>query len=102
MKGIKTINKCLILFFLVLGKIAAQPCANAGKDSLVCGLTYNLVGSPTGGDWNYICNDTSYIVKLDCYFSWRRGGFHKPMWRIWFHLFCRQPLSFNRHSCYKI
>ena len=68
MKGIKTINKCLILFFLVLGKIAAQPCANAGKDSLVCGLTYNLVGSPTGGDWNYICNDTSYIVKFDTIF----------------------------------
>ncbi|MBK7224770.1 MAG: hypothetical protein IPH96_04860 [Saprospiraceae bacterium] len=41
----------------------AQPCANAGRDTLVCGFTYNLIGQPNNGSWSFICNDTSKELK---------------------------------------
>ena len=46
----------------------AQPCANAGRDTLVCGFTYNLIGQPNNGSWSFICNDTSKRVKIDSLF----------------------------------
>ena len=34
-------------------------CPDAGKDTLVCGFTYQLEGSENGGNWRVICSDTT-------------------------------------------
>ncbi|MFN8280695.1 MAG: gliding motility-associated C-terminal domain-containing protein [Saprospiraceae bacterium] len=46
--------------------LAGQNCVSAGRDSLFCGLSYTLKGSPEGGQWSYICdvNDIR-IISLD-------------------------------------
>ncbi|HRI00419.1 MAG TPA: gliding motility-associated C-terminal domain-containing protein [Saprospiraceae bacterium] len=56
----------LVSFFCSMSIAFAQPCANAGQDTLVCGFVYNLSGLPTGGYWSFVCDPaTEQIVDLD-------------------------------------
>ncbi|MBK7303066.1 MAG: gliding motility-associated C-terminal domain-containing protein [Saprospiraceae bacterium] len=57
-----------LLFGLIQFSVQAQICADAGKDSTVCGYTYDLFGAPAGGYWTAICNKDGQLVKMDSIF----------------------------------
>lgn len=54
-----------ILVLFMLSTKGESQCADAGKDTIVCGFNYQLVGSPANGHWTYLCNAFSEPVVLD-------------------------------------
>lgn len=48
----------------VMTAVMAQPCADAGKDTLICGLSYSLIGNPSGGSWTAICHQADSILII--------------------------------------
>ncbi len=45
--------------------VHAQNCAYAGRDTLICGFNYQLIGLPTGGSWTYLCEGDKNPIVLD-------------------------------------
>ncbi len=56
---------CSLAFWAFFGTMKAQSCADAGKDTTYCGLSYELIGNLESGYWTYVCNNSNNIVSLD-------------------------------------
>ncbi|MEO6189684.1 MAG: hypothetical protein ABIO44_04215, partial [Saprospiraceae bacterium] len=64
-------NRLLLLAFLLnasFANIHAQFCANAGFDTTLCGLSYDLIGNPGGGRWTFICDSIKKPIVLDSFY----------------------------------
>ncbi|MBK6824306.1 MAG: hypothetical protein IPG87_15500 [Saprospiraceae bacterium] len=54
-----------LLFGLIQFSVQAQICADAGKDSTVCGYTYDLFGAPAGEDIG-----RRFVIKMGNLSKW--------------------------------
>jgi len=54
--------------FLWLSLVCIQQgysqCANAGRDTIICGYNTGLRGSPIGGTWSFLCSDSLSFIEL--------------------------------------
>ena len=50
--------------FSLIAYTGFTQCADAGRDTLICGYRYGMIGSPPGGTWSYLCSDSTKWVEL--------------------------------------
>lgn len=62
-------NLLLLFLFFLIGftkrTVLAQDCPNAGQDITICGLEFEISGSPAGGSWSYLCSSGAPIIQMD-------------------------------------
>lgn len=56
------------IILLLLGALIAidgfSQCAEAGSDMAICGYRVPLTGQPDGGQWSYVCQDSTIWVEM--------------------------------------
>ncbi|MEP7195646.1 MAG: gliding motility-associated C-terminal domain-containing protein [Saprospiraceae bacterium] len=62
------VKRTLILLLFILqfnALLTGQNCADAGKDTTVCGFKHLLTGSPSDGTWSYLCDSAIKYVAIE-------------------------------------
>ena len=54
----------LLTILLLIAHAGFTQCADAGRDTLICGYRYGMIGSPPGGTWSYLCSDSTRWVEM--------------------------------------
>ena len=54
----------LLVSLLCSTHYAISQCADAGRDTITCGYNTALVGTPAGGEWSFLCQDSTVFIEV--------------------------------------